>query len=308
VTGAALERYEEHQPARALPLTERDITLIERQAEILSKSSLVGPLKGQPASVALVGIKSHEMGIPFTTGISDLFPIKDQITVSARLRVGLARRAGHKVRFPETTNQACTCTLQRRGETYVEKLRITIGEVPATLKSKDNWKNFPAAMLRAMTSRQLVNMAAQEVLLGIPDYITDAQLETLGVDIDELDAPDDTLTVEADVAPAADVDTPAPAAPDDGPVDASWVQRFAIGCRALSAGLEDISDDDYRHALVYTATGGRTSSSKEVLRSELPAVHGWFKALQVGQAEVLPRVDGPGLAVFEIRYAGQEPF
>lgn len=182
---AELELYQ--QP----PLDERGLALIEREAAILAKSSLVGPaLRGKPDDVVLVGINAHALGVPLTTGITDLFPIDGRISISARLRVGLARRAGHEVWFDESTDERATCCLRRRGETRIHDLTYTIEQArTAKLATKDNWAKHPAAMLRAAAARQLVNVAAQEVMLGIPSYISDAELEAAGVDVD-LDQPD----------------------------------------------------------------------------------------------------------------------
>jgi hypothetical protein len=222
VTSAAVERYTEPSTP---PLTERGLAMIEREANVLARSDAVGNYKAKPADIVLVGITAHTVGVPITTGLSDMYVIDRRVTFSARLRVGLARRAGHKVRFPETTPQAATCTLQRFGERHVETLRITIDEVPDMLKRKDNWRNYPAAMLRAMTARQLVNMAAQEVLLGIPNYATDEELEAEGIDVDDFD--------RDDLAEPAALDAPSE---DDAPVLTPSAQQRA----ALRADIEGL--------------------------------------------------------------------
>lgn len=193
-----LERYHDPTPvasASPIPLTEHDLTLIERQAAILARSDLVGPLKGKPADVALVGINAHALQIPFTSGLTDLYPIEQRVSPSSRLRVGLARRAGHEVWFEESTDEAATCCLRRRGENRIHRLRYTIEQARrAKLTDKEKtWGRYPAAMLRAASARQLVNMAAQEVLLGIPNVVFDDELAARGIDVDDLEHPEDPV-------------------------------------------------------------------------------------------------------------------
>ena len=188
------------------PLDERGLALIERQAAVIAKSSLVGKdLRGKTDDVVLVGINAQALGVPFMTGITDLFPIEGKITISARLRVGLARRAGHEVWFDESTDEQATCCLRRRGERRIHRLTYTFAQASkAKLTGKDNWAKHPAAMLRAAAARQLVAMAAQDVMLGIPNYVSDADLEAAGVDIDDLDTPEELMAGD-DIPPTNDV-------------------------------------------------------------------------------------------------------
>jgi hypothetical protein len=194
----SLTRYDENQQGRALArrpnvhVTERDISLIERQAAILAKSSLV-PLTN-PADIAMIGLRALALGVDPMAAFDDLFPIDSggakRITISARMRVALARRVGCKVEYTESTDTRATCRLQRPGERTWHTLTYTIEQArTAKLATKNNWSLHPAAMLRAAAARQLVNMAAQDVLLGIQGM---HEID-LDADVDDLDLPEETI-------------------------------------------------------------------------------------------------------------------
>lgn len=217
---AEVERYVAPVPT----VTEREIVLIERQAAILAKSDLVGDLKGKPADIAVVGLQALALGVPFNAAFSELYVIeskwkdadgtwrtKKAVVPSARIRVALARRAGHEVWFTESSPTQATCCLRRRGERRVHVLTATIDEAKAAgLTSKKVWEKFPADMLRATAARKLVALAAQDVMLGIPG----ADLVTTEYDDVVDDIPDDVLEVGVRSEAPAHEDAPVVLATD----------------------------------------------------------------------------------------------
>jgi len=226
MAGAEVEQYrDQERPVAMAPvtLTERDLAMIERVAKVLSTSAAAGGYRGKPDDLVLAGIQAHHLGLALPTAITDLFPIPSQggstrITLSARLRVALCFRAGHAFGFCNETapNQRCGCGaehpqslcdstkarawLRRRGNRHVHTLTYTLEEAKAAdlYPKKDNWKNHPAAMLRAAAARNLVTAAAPEIILGLPAL----SLEDFDEQIDEtVDVVDHTVAAGASPAP-----------------------------------------------------------------------------------------------------------
>jgi hypothetical protein len=233
-------------------ITERDIALIERQAGILAKSSIVA--LSNPADIALIALRAMSLGIEPMAAFDDLYPIRSgdttRISISARMRVALARRAGCTVEFTETTDQQATCRLRRPGERTWHTLTYTIAQAAtAGLTTKDNWKKHPAPMLRAAAARQLVNMAAQDILLGI-DGMVGIDLDT---DVDDLDLPEE-IVEHTDVI---DVDPVTPAAEADVTrlfetiEQLDDTQRAWLKGRVVAAGLPPVRRLEAHHVAEY---------------------------------------------------------
>jgi hypothetical protein len=192
----SIQRYADQQVAVRRPtITERDLSLIERQAEIIARSDVAGALKGKPADIVVIAMKAMALGVDPMSAFDDMFVIERRVSISARMRVALARSAGCEVWFEESTDTRAVCCLRRPAQTRVHRLAYTADQArTAGLAGKDNWKKHPAAMLRAAASRQLINMAAQDVLIGLPggadiDYEAEVSDLDVGDDVVELTGP-----------------------------------------------------------------------------------------------------------------------
>ncbi len=168
-------------------------------------------------------------------------------------------------------------------------------------KRHENWARYRGDMLAARVLKRAVRRAAAHLILGvtaIPGAAApvDDDDEVLGEPVpDDRQAsrpvgPEDEDVVDAelvdDIPPnniTADVTTTV--------VDADWVQRFAIAAREHTP--DAIDPDDFRHAIVWTATAGRTESSKETRQGdEAAAVAGWFGDFIQARATVAARPNG----------------
>lgn len=240
---AAVEKFIEAPPE----ITERQLAMIERQADTLAKSNLVGPeLRGKPADIVMIGLTSNALEVPMMTGLAQIFPIKGRAVLSAQLKLALAQRSGHEIWFEHTDAQSATICGKRRGSERVHTVTVR-HEDYKHLHTKDVWKQYPAAMLRARAVTALFTMAFTDVLLGMPvdvdaeahvdlvpeeafaadaEVPRDLQVDDDDPDIEDADivepessgggAHDDPRTSQADTKPSAAParDTPEPGADD----------------------------------------------------------------------------------------------
>jgi hypothetical protein len=168
-----------------VPLDERRLALIERQAKVLAH----GPdVPSNPDEVAYLMLRAIGFGIDPLNAFQHLHLIQTKhgtrLVVSSAFLGGMARRAGAKIEWGGSDQQQATARLRRPGENTWTTLTYTIDDAKkAGLVNKDNWVAHPAPMLRAACQRQLVRMAMPEVLLGLPAGDTvdlDAEFEDEG--------------------------------------------------------------------------------------------------------------------------------
>lgn len=203
----AVEKFIEAPPE----ITERQLEMIERQANTLAKSNLVGPeLRGKPADIVMIGLTSNALEVPMMTGLSQIFPIKGRAVLSAQLKLALAQRSGHEVWFEQTDARSATICGKRRGSERVHTVTVK-HEDYKHLHGKDVWKQYPAAMLRARAVTALFTMAFTDVLLGMP---VDVDLET---HIDQV--PEEAYVADTEVPRQMQVEDPDDDIPDAELVD-----------------------------------------------------------------------------------------
>lgn len=245
--GSSLERAREPKAlaaARADDLTFEDLL---RRAEVLSKTDLVpAAFQGKPEAIVLVGTYGAELGLPLATSIQQIDVIENRPDPSAQLRVALVRRAGHQVRWGETTDERAvifgrrleyrgdpnawvrvewTMEQARRAElvarwverwikvrgndgrernkketiivgddrgifTRAERARLGLAlDLPewaqreldaGNARAKDNWRKYPANMLRARAAKDLSRMEFSDVLaaFGLGETVYDTEADT----------------------------------------------------------------------------------------------------------------------------------
>lgn len=145
---------------------------------------------------------------------------------------------------------------------------------------RGTWHTLPATMIAKVARAHALREAFPAEMSGLYTREEMDQAEPVHAQVRELPSP------------------PSP----DALVSAEWVTKFAIGCREVDAAMcPDIDVDDFRHAVVYTATEGRVESSKQVRVSETGAIRSWLAAVKEGRAKVSGRVDGPpGLQLYAV--------
>ena len=270
-----------HVPAGAAP-AQLQFGEMLRRAEVLAKTDLVPkPLQGKPEAIVVIGVWGAEHGVPLMTAIQEVHIIENRPSPSAQLRLALIRRAGHEVRWVETSPTRAVIQGRRReyrndpsgwttveytlemarqaglldewAERWVDRRKQTwvvgddtgrrdVGEAPdwvraavdaGDVRSKDNWRKYPADMLRARAAAVLARMEFSDVMAALDAH--DYTAEEYGIDVgQDLDEPventppqengdaeevDDAVVVE-DLAPEPETGppqstSPAPAEPPD---------------------------------------------------------------------------------------------
>jgi hypothetical protein len=140
-------------------------------AEHLSKSSVIPtPLRGKPADVIVVLLTGRELGLSPMQSLRSLHVVEGRPVLSAELLVALCLKRPEiceSFTLIETSDAKATYRAKRRGSEPVT-LSWTIEQaVKAGLAAKNNWKNHPAAMLRARASASLARAVFPDITTGV---------------------------------------------------------------------------------------------------------------------------------------------
>lgn len=154
-----------------------------------------------PQQALLIAMKGRELGIPPLQALSQIHVIQGKPTISAELMLALIYRNFPEaiITFKKTDNEACIIEAKRTKDQEKQTFTFTIKDAEqAGLLSKDTWRKYPAALLRAR------NISAMARAL-FPDAIMGASYtpEELGAEVEESE---DGFTVKDE---AQTIDTPA---------------------------------------------------------------------------------------------------
>ena len=145
----------------------------EHLSNKLAESTIIpGPLRKKPADVLVTLMTGRELGLGVMQSLRGIYVIDGKGVASADLIVGLVKRnaACRFFRLVESTDEIATYETQREGEPEPTKMSFTIEQArKANLGNKQNWKNYPAAMLRARCSAALARAVYPDLAMGIYD-------------------------------------------------------------------------------------------------------------------------------------------
>ncbi len=156
---------------RITPFVPTGIDQAEKLAITLAKSSLLpDALRGKPSDVLVTIIAGHELGLSPMQAVRSMHIIKGKPVLSADLMVALVKRQPQCVYFKlvESTNEKATYECERKGEGKTT-LSFTIQDAQRAGLSGDNWRKYPAAMLRARCSAALARAVFPDLTLGVYD-------------------------------------------------------------------------------------------------------------------------------------------
>lgn len=158
--------------ATAAPSTALEPTTIDQAfwlAQQLLKSGLLGKAIQKPEAAFAVILAGRELGLTAMQSLRSLHLIEGKPTLSADLMVALVKRSPLCKAFKliESTSERATYEANREGE-GVTRMSFTIEEAKAAgVTGKDNWKKYPAAMLRARCIAALARVVFPDLLLGV---------------------------------------------------------------------------------------------------------------------------------------------
>lgn len=145
-------------------------TMLRAMAEELVASGLLPQHIKTPQAALFVILKSLELGLPPTYGLSHLYVVNGRVAASAELMAALVYRAhgDQALEVVETTDERCVVRYKRRGWSEARTLVYTREDAKrAGLLVREQYQRFPAALLRARAISAVCRLAFPDVLAGL---------------------------------------------------------------------------------------------------------------------------------------------
>ncbi|MFI7096805.1 recombinase RecT [Streptomyces lydicus] len=230
--------------SQALSLTAMSVKDAWGFAQALAGSSILPrQYQGNAGSILWALEFGRGLGLDVITTIQSVHIIQGKATMSADLMASLCRRAGHRMRVSGDETNAKVVIFRADDPEFPFEVSWTMDRAKqAQLTSKDTWKQYPAAMLRARAISECVRMACPEVLHGAI-YTPEERGAAIDEDGLPVDAPVQqrasqaqyTVTQERPApapGPAPAVEAPQEATPEQGPsqdevLDKLYLQAIA---------------------------------------------------------------------------------
>jgi hypothetical protein len=164
-----------------MALIPSSVAEVQSLSRLMSRSMLVPQaLRGKESDVAVTIMAGLELGIPPMTALRLIHVVQGRPVLAADLLVACVRRLPDCESFKrvESTAKKAVYTTKRKGEDPVTQEWTLEDAKRAGLLNKDNWKKYPAAMLRARAKADLARDVYPDAVAGV--YIADE-----AADIDE---------------------------------------------------------------------------------------------------------------------------
>jgi hypothetical protein len=178
------------QPTSLFPSEQEWKTIVE-QAQVLQKSGFLPVAVKSPEQAIAIALKGREIGVPMMQAFAHISVINGKTSVSSELQLALIYKncSGAIVDYVQTNNEVCTIDAQRPGR---KKQRFSFSMEDAKragLTEKENWKKYPAAMLRARCVSVVAHAMFPDSIIGIVSQ-EDEVSET--IDCEPLDVTSET--------------------------------------------------------------------------------------------------------------------
>lgn len=176
-------------------ITPKSIEEAERMSKTLSASRLLpADLHQKPQDVLAIVLTGAELGLAPMQAIRGISIIKGKPTLAAETMGALVRRRSDvceylTLKFSDATR--ATYETKRRGDPTPTTMAFTIQDAQRAGLNGDNWRKYPAAMLRARCLSAICKAVYSDLVLGLYDP---EELESVG-------APVTAQPTERDVTP-----------------------------------------------------------------------------------------------------------
>lgn len=227
-------------------------------AKTFVRSGLMPRSLGTPEAVFVAIATGRELGLSALQAVRSIHVIEGKPALSSTLIVALCKRSPEcrYFRLVESTDDVATYETHRAGEPGPTRLSFTMAQARAAgVAGKDNWRKFPAAMLRARCETALARAVYPDLVMGLYDP------EELAPPLRE-PAPEPVTTTAT-----ATVVQPAPAAaPAEPPavVEATVVEAPAAVPAPVPATPAEPS---YRERLLAMIASAKTSADLAAVRA-----------------------------------------
>ncbi len=225
---------------------------MQEMADALFRSGLMAHANNAAGALAVM-LKGRELGVPAMAAIEGITIIKGKASVSPHLMLALIKRdvGPGAIRVAETSAKHCVVEYREPGWPGVKSFPYTMADAQtAGLAGGENWKKYPAAMLRARAVSAVGKMAFADVIGGM--YVHGERGEEVEV------------TEDGDVVPAAPAERPADPPPEQDLRTDEQSKRIFATARDLGIANADLK------ASVKWWTG--KDSSKDLTRKEATLV------------------------------------
>jgi hypothetical protein len=224
-------------------------------SKILYESKLLPKAIQSWQAAVTIAIRGRELGLTIMQAFSSIYIIEGKVVLSGDLIVGMVKRNAEcrYMRLVECTNERCVYETQRVGDPEPTRIAWSMDDAKAAgLNTKDNWRKYPRAMLRARCGAEISRAVYPDLAMGMydPDEISSpspggnapqAHDEMTGEVVSPEDAKQDATRAEAIRGQLQKI------ARDGTKADLS-----AIGAAIASAGfpqsIRDSLSGDYRAA------------------------------------------------------------
>lgn len=157
---------------KADPYTPSNMQEAEQLSVRLAQSALLPDgLRGKPGDVLVTLITGHELGLSPMQAIRGLHVVKGRAVMSADLAVALTKRhpSCRYFRVVSSDDKAATYETLREGDPEPTRMSFTAEQARQAGLGGDNWRKYPAAMLRARCSLALARAVYSDIMLGVYD-------------------------------------------------------------------------------------------------------------------------------------------
>jgi hypothetical protein len=141
----------------------------ELAAYIAGTEFVPDQLRNRPEAITAALLAGAELGLERMASLRSIAIIKGRPTLSAEAQRGLVIAKGHELWFEESTVTRAIAAGRRAGEDRIGRVTWTLDDAKrAGLAGQQNWRAYPAEMLRARASAALARAMFPDVTLGIP--------------------------------------------------------------------------------------------------------------------------------------------
>jgi hypothetical protein len=294
----------------------------EIAAHIAETDFVPSTLRGNAPAIAAAILYGAEVGLEPMQSLQKVAVIRGRPTLSAEAQRGLVLAAGHELYFEESTATRAIAAGRRRDGERVQRVTWSLEDARrAGIAGGENWRRYPAEMLRARASAALARAMFADVIGGmvaseeIEDEPEDGSRSVPFAGVTPADAERAPATTRRrsrvvgsasperlSVAPTPPPDSqPPPETPDEPP--ASEEQRRMIFALMRDVGLPP---GDRQSRLDYTSRvlGRAIASSNELTKGdasqviddlqelrELPELERMKRLLPQPEAEVISELE-----------------
>lgn len=147
---------------------ESEWAMLKEQATMAVKSGLLPAAVNTPEKAIAIALKGRELGIPPMQAFAHIHIIQGKPTISAELMLALIYKncPGAVIEYLENGATKCVIRATRPGSKSAV-WAFSIDEAKqAELLTKDSWKKYPAAMLRARAISIMARAVFPDAIMG----------------------------------------------------------------------------------------------------------------------------------------------